>query len=42
MTAMLRQHSIRPQVRGPALGNGIKPVGELPLVRRLASKGDVA
>jgi hypothetical protein len=42
MTAMLRRHSIRPQERGPAFGNGIQPVGVLPLVRRLVSKGDVA
>lgn len=42
MTAMLRQHSIRPQVPGPAFGDGILPVGVLPLVRRLANKGDIA
>ena len=42
MIAMLRQHSIRPQMRGPALGNGIQPIDVLPLVRRLASKGDIA
>jgi len=42
MTAMLRQHSIRLQAHEPAFGNGIQPVGVLSLVRRLASKGDVA
>lgn len=42
MTAMLGQHSTRPPVRGPAFGNGIQTVGVLPLVQRLASKGDIA
>lgn len=42
MTALLRQHSIRAQVRKPALGNGIQPVDVLPLVRWLASKGHIA
>lgn len=42
MTAVLRQHSIKPQVRGPACGNGFQPVGVLPLVRWLARKGDIA
>lgn len=42
MTAMLPQHSIRPQVPGPTFGNGIHPVGVLPLVRRLAKEGDIA
>lgn len=42
MTATLRQHSIRLQVPGATFGNGIQPVGVLPLVRRLANKGDIA
>lgn len=42
MTATLRQHSIRPQVPGASFGNGIQRVGVLPLVRRLANKGDIA
>jgi hypothetical protein len=42
MTAVLRQHSIRPQMHGPSFGNGIQSVGVLPPVRRLASNGDIA
>lgn len=42
MTALLREHSTRTQVRKTAFGNGIQPVGVLPLVRWLASKGDIA
>lgn len=42
MTAMLLQHSIRPQVCGPGFGNGIQSVCVLSLARRLASKGDTA
>jgi hypothetical protein len=42
MTVMLWQHSIRPQEPRPASGNGIQPVGVLPVVRWLASKGDIA
>jgi hypothetical protein len=42
MTALLLQHSIRPQLCGLGFGNGIQSVGVLPLVRRLASKGDIA
>ncbi len=42
MTAMLLQHSIRPQVCGPGFGNEIQSVCVLSLVRRLAIKGDTA
>lgn len=42
MTAMLLQHSVRPQLCGPGFANGIQSVGVLSLVRRLASKGDIA
>lgn len=42
MTAMLLQHSIRPQLCGLSFGNGIQSVGVLSLVRRLANKGDIA
>lgn len=42
MNATLRQYSIRPQVPGATFGNGIQPVGVLPLVRRLVNKGDIA
>ena len=42
MTAVLQQHTIRAQLRQPILGHGIQTVDVLPLVRRLASKGDIA
>lgn len=42
MTAMLLQHSIRLQVCGPGFENGVPSVCVLSLVRRLASKGDIA
>lgn len=42
MTAMLLQHSIRPQFCGLGFGNGIQSVGVLSLTRQLASKGDIA
>lgn len=42
MTAVLQQQSIGTQTRRSAFGNGIQPVGVLPLSRRLASKGDIA
>lgn len=42
MIALLRQHSIRAQVRKPAFSNGIQPVNVLAIVRRLASKGHIA
>lgn len=42
MTTMLQQHLIRAETRGPAIGNEIQPVGVLALVRRLASRGDIA
>lgn len=42
MTAILLQHSIRPQVCGLGFDNGIQSVCVLSLVRRLASKGDTA
>jgi hypothetical protein len=41
MTAMLPQYSSRPQFCGLGFGNGIQSVCVLPLVRRIASKGDV-
>jgi hypothetical protein len=42
MTAMLLQHSIRAQVCRPGFSNRIQSVCVLSLVRRLASKGDIA
>jgi hypothetical protein len=42
MTAMLLQHSIRPQVCGPGFGIELPSVCVLSLVRRLASKGNTA
>lgn len=42
MTALLQQLSIPAQTRRPALGNGIQPIGVLPIVQWLTRKGDIA
>lgn len=42
MTAKLLQYPIRPQLCGLGFDNGIQSFGVLSLVRRLASKGDIA
>jgi hypothetical protein len=43
MTAVIQQHAIRALMRQLIFGHGIRIVDVvLPLVRRLASKGDIA
>lgn len=41
MTAVLQQHSFGRKCTGQPFGSGIQSAGVLPIVQRLASKGDI-